>query len=151
MKQQKGLSSKGAVFQVSDAKWVAKVCLGGDGGGKPIIKQFSGKTEAITKKKLRDFKKSTDYTEKHIPSTDTERAYFTAWMKEYQFHKLKPSSYDRLESTVVNHIFPHLGNMKVDKVTRNHIQGLMNQPYIFVKKRRISKGFRFSIDKNALF
>ena len=123
------MNGKGAVFQVSDTKWVAKVCLGVDHNGKPIIKQFSGKTEAIAKKKLRDFKKSTDYTEKHIPSTDTVRAYFTTWMKEYQFHKLKPSSYDRLESTVVNHIFPHIGNMKVDKVTRNHIQGLVNQLY----------------------
>ena len=129
MKQQKGTSTKGAVFQVSDTKWIAKICLGVDDNGKPIIKQFSGKTEAIAKKKLRDFKKSTDYVEKHIPSTDTVRAYFTAWMKEYQFQKLKPSSYDRLESTVVNHVFPRIGNMKVDKVTRNHVQGLVNQLY----------------------
>lgn len=70
MKQQKGTSTKGAVFQVSDTKWIAKICLGVDDNGKPIIKQFSGKTEAIAKKKLRDFKKSTDYVEKHIPSTD---------------------------------------------------------------------------------
>lgn len=127
--RQVNVNGKGAVFQVSDTKWVAKVCLGVDHNGKPIIKQFSGKTEAIAKKKLRDFKKSTDYVEKHIPSTDTVRTYFTAWMKEYQFHKLKPSSYDRLESTVVNHVFPRIGNMKVDKVTRNHVQGLVNQLY----------------------
>ena len=127
--RQANVNGKGAVFQVSDTKWVAKVCLGVDDNGKPIIKQFSGKTEAIAKKKLRDFKKSTDYTEKHIPSIDTVRAYFTAWMKEYRFHKLKPSSYDRLESTMVNHIFPYMGKMKVDKVTRNHIQGLINQLY----------------------
>ena len=50
MKQQKGMNAKGAVFQVSNAKWVAKVCLGVDVDGKPIIKQFSGKTEAITVK-----------------------------------------------------------------------------------------------------
>ena len=127
--RQGSINGKSAVFQVSDTKWVAKVCLGVDDSGKPIIKQFSGKTEAIAKKKLRDFKKTADYTEKHIPSTDTVRAYFTAWMKEYQFHKLKPSSYDRLESTVVNHIFPHMGKMKVDKITRNHVQGLVNQLY----------------------
>ena len=127
--RQANANRKGAIFQVSDTKWIAKICLGVDGDGKPIIKQFSGKTEAIAKKKLREFKKTVDYTEKHLPSTDTVKAYFTAWMKEYRFHKLKPSSYDRLESTVVNHIFPHLGNMKVDKVTRNHIQGLINQLY----------------------
>ena len=127
--RQANVSGKGAIFQVSDTKWIAKICLGVDENGKPIIKQFSGKTEAIAKKKLREFKKTADYAEKHLPSTDTVKAYFTAWMKDYRFHKLKPSSYDRLESTVVNHIFPHLGNMKVDKVTRNHIQGLINQLY----------------------
>ena len=127
--RQANVSGKGAIFQVSDTKWIAKICLGVDANGKPIIKQFSGKTEAIAKKKLREFKKTADYAEKHLPSTDTVKAYFTAWMKDYRFHKLKPSSYDRLESTVVNHIFPHLGNMKVDKVTRNHIQGLINQLY----------------------
>ena len=95
--RQANVNGKGAVFQVSDTKWVAKVCLGVDDSGKPIIKQFSGKTETIAKKKLRDFKKSTDYTEKHIPSTDTVRAYFTAWMKEYQFHctRLSPHSQHR--------------------------------------------------------
>ena len=35
--------------------------------------------------------------------------------------------YDRLESTIINHIFPHLGKMKIDKVTRNHVQGLINK------------------------
>ena len=48
--RQGSMNGKGAVFQVSDAKWVAKVCLGVDDGGRPIIKQFSGKTEAIAKK-----------------------------------------------------------------------------------------------------
>lgn len=45
------------------------------------------------------------------------------------YHKLKPSSYDRLESTVVNHIIPHIGRMKIDKVTRDHIQALVNRLY----------------------
>ena len=56
--RQGSMNGKGAVFQVYDTKWVAKVCLGVDDSEKPIIKQFSGKTEAIAKKKLRDFKKA---------------------------------------------------------------------------------------------
>ena len=53
--RQANVNGKGAIFQVSDTKWIAKICLGVDADGKPIIKQFSGKTEAIAKKKLRDF------------------------------------------------------------------------------------------------
>ncbi len=45
--RQGSMNGKGEVFQVSDTKWVAKVCLGVDDNGKPIIKQFSGKTEAM--------------------------------------------------------------------------------------------------------
>ena len=49
-------NGEGSIFQVSENKWVAKISLGQRLDGKPNIKQFSGKTEAIVKKKLREFK-----------------------------------------------------------------------------------------------
>jgi len=125
----------GSVFQVSENKWIAKISLGTLPSGKVNVKQFSGKTEAIVRKKLKEFKKSRDFAEKHLPVSDTVQSYFTAWMREYQFNKLKPLSYDRLESTVVNHIFPHMGGLKFDKVTRNQIQALINELY---KKQKLS-------------
>ena len=128
-------NGEGSVFQVSENKWVAKISLGTRPDGKPNVKQFSGKTEAIVKKKLKDFKKSTDFAEKHMPSNDTVQAYFSTWLREYQYNKLKPSSYDRLESTVINHIFSHIGGLKIDRVTRDNIQALINQLY---KKENLS-------------
>ena len=128
-------NGEGSVFQVAENKWVAKISMGMRPDGKPNIKQFSGKTEAIVKKKLKDFKKSNDFAEKHMPSSYTVQAYFTMWLQEYQYNKLKPSSYDRLESTVVNHIFPNIGGLKIDKVTRDNIQALINQLY---KKKNLS-------------
>ena len=128
-------NGEGSVFQVADNKWVAKISLGTRPDGKPNIKQFSGKTEAIVKKKLKEFKKSQDFTEKHMPSNDTVQAYFTMWLQEYQYNKLKPLSYDRLESTVTNHVFPNIGGLKIDKVTRDQIQALINQLY---KKEKLS-------------
>jgi len=88
-------NGEGSVLQVSENKWVAKIQIGVGLNGKPHIKQFSGKTEAIVRRKLKEFKKSTDYTEKHLPSNDTVQSYFTIWLREYQYNKLKPSSYDR--------------------------------------------------------
>lgn len=123
MRNQNG---EGSVFQVNESKWGAKICIGTQPDGKPAIKQFSGKTEAIVKKKLRDFKKSRDYAEKHLPRCETVQTYFTQWLKEVQFNKLKPLSYDRLESTVRNHIIPNLGKIKIDKVTREQVQTLVN-------------------------
>ena len=122
-------NGEGSIFQVSPNKWVAKISLGILPDGKPNIKQFSGKTEAIVKTKLKEFKKSRDFAEKHKPSQDTVQKYFTMWLKEYQYNKLKPTSYDRLESTVNKHIISNLGGMKIDKVTRYNIQSLLNNLY----------------------
>jgi len=40
---------EGSVFKVSENKWISKICLGTALDGKVIVKQFSGKTEAIVK------------------------------------------------------------------------------------------------------
>ena len=64
-------NGEGSIFQVSENKWVAKISLGTRPDGSTKIKQFSGKTEAIVKKKLKDFKKSTSFSKKHAPSNLT--------------------------------------------------------------------------------
>ena len=56
-------NGEGSIFQVSENKWVAKISLGTGANGKPVIKQFTGKTEAIVKKKLKDIRKSVPFCE----------------------------------------------------------------------------------------
>lgn len=122
-------NGEGSIIKVNDNKWIAKISLGTRPDGRVIVKQFSGKTEAIAKKKLREFKKSEDYIEKRIPSEYTLEQYFKLWLREYQYNKLKPSSYDRLESTINNHIIPNIGALKISKVTIDNIQVLINDLY----------------------
>jgi len=129
MSKSRRKNGEGSIFKVAENKWVAKISFGTGPDGKPNIKQFSGKTQAIVKEKLKEFKKSKDYAKKHMPSNDTLQTYITAWLREYQYNKLKPASYDRLESTINKHIIPHLGKLKVDKVTRDNIQMLLNNLY----------------------
>ena len=129
MNKTRNKNGEGSVFQVAENKWVAKICLGTRPDGKPNIKQFSGKTESLVRKKLKEFKKSNDFKIRHIPCNDTLKAYITMWLKEYQYNKLKPLSYDRLESTINNHIIPSIGGLRVDKVTRDNIQALINKLY----------------------
>ncbi len=85
-------NGEGSIYQLSENKWIAKISLGTLPSGKVNVKQFSGKTEAIVRKKLKEFKKSKDFAEKRIPVGDTVQTYFTMWMLEYQFNKLKPLS-----------------------------------------------------------
>ena len=66
-------NGEGSVCRVSENKWIAKISLGTSPDGKTIMKQFSGKTETIVKKKLKEFKKSPYFTGKHLPSFTTAR------------------------------------------------------------------------------
>ena len=66
-------NGEGSICKVSENKWIAKISLGTGPNGKTIMKQFSGKTEAVVKKKLKEFKKSPGFTEKHKPCSDTEQ------------------------------------------------------------------------------
>ena len=70
--------------------------------------------------------KSTDYIERRIPREYTVEQYFSFWLREYQYNKLKPSSYDRLEITVNNHIIPNIGALKISMVTIDNIHVLIN-------------------------
>lgn len=135
MSKTRKANGEGSIFQVSEKKWVAKISMGIRADGKPNIKQFSGKTEAIVKKKLKEFKKSDDFSQKHIPKNYSVQTYFSVWLKEFQYNKLKSSSYDRLESTVINHIYPNIGGLKLTAVTREQIQTLINNLY---KKNNLS-------------
>lgn len=144
----------GSVFQVSENKWVAKISLGTKPDGSPKVKQFSGKTESIVRKKLKEYKKSVEFAEKRLPTAETARSYFEKWLKEIQYFKLKPSSYDRLERTLHNNIYPYLGGLKMDKITRNQVQTLVNQlynkqglSYSTVKKAYVAlnSGFQYAL------
>ena len=120
---------EGSVFQRSDCKWVAKVCIGTDALGRAKVKQFTGKTEAIVYKKMKEYKSSTEFAMKKKPVLETVESYFTDWLVNSQYHKLKASSYDRLESTLENNVFPYIGREKLDKVTKDKVQRLINELY----------------------
>lgn len=120
---------EGSVYQESANKWTAKINLGKTPDGKPLTKRFSAKTKAAVEKKLRDFKKAQRQEAKPSTIHYTLAAYFDYWLKTYQYQKLKPLSYDRLESTIRNHVLPQLGKMRFDQVSRDDVQQLINYLY----------------------
>lgn len=126
---------EGTVYQTAEGRWIAKIYLGAFPDGKPLTKRFSAKTKAEAEKKLREFMKAQNQQASPSAVHYTVAAYFDFWMKTYQYQKLKPLSYDRLESTVRNHVLPHLGKMKFDQVLRDDVQQLINHLY---RKKKLS-------------
>ncbi|MGM9592808.1 MAG: tyrosine-type recombinase/integrase [Candidatus Onthomonas sp.] len=113
----------GNVYQRSNGKYTGRLQLGVGPDGKAQIKYFSGKTAAEVKKKMRQYNKETFIQ----PDTITVQQYMERWLKQYKQPFLKASSYDRLERTAKNQIYPVLGAKKLQSLCADDIQELINE------------------------
>ena len=52
--------------------------------------------------------------------------FLSFWMEEYVDLKLEPNTYYNYESTIKNHILPHLGKYKVKSLTPHVLQQFIN-------------------------
>jgi len=115
-------------FRESDKRWVAKYVA--TPGSKPKV--LYGKIEQEVKKKLREYKKEiikNDYVE---VQKITVKDYMENWLFNVKIHELKPKSFDRMEVTLNNQIYPHIGDYQIDVLTANDVQVLINK--LVVKK-----------------
>jgi len=139
----------GSVFQVSDTKWVAKIQIGTKPDGKPDIKSFSAKTEALVKRKLKEYKRDKD---KFLPTNISSIKfddYIDNWLYNYKKHELKSTSFDRLESTINTHIKPNIGSKQLPKITTEDIQSIVND--LFAQKFSYSTIKKVHDALNAVF
>lgn len=83
----------------------------------------------------------------------TVREYFDIWLKYYKYPNLKPTSYDVLERTLENHIYPSLGSKLMTNVTSLDVRKLLNsmqaEGYSYSMKKKVydalSACFKFAV------
>lgn len=122
-------NGEGSVYQLPNKRWVGKLQIGRKPNGKPNRKTFSGKTEAEVKRKIREFNKNKDkYSSENISTLSFEE-YINKWLYTYKRNELKPSSFDRLESTIKNHIIPNLGYLQLANIETEDVQFLINNMF----------------------
>ena len=137
--QGKRQNGEGCISQRKDGLYTARIQIGTKPDGKPIIKAFYGKKDTEVKRKLDNFKNEI----KNLPPTQIKKIsfqeYILYWLHTYKYIALKPSSYDRLESTIKNHVIPQIGYLQLAAITIDDIQTLINnlskeKSYSSVKK-----------------
>lgn len=98
--------------------------------GKPEVIYFSGSTKMEVQKQMNKFD-----IETHIdPVTTSFETYARQWLVTYKMPTIKASSYDTLESTFTNQIFPYLGMLRISEIKTDNIQNMLND----IKKNGLS-------------
>ena len=79
--------------------------------------------EAILRRKILEYENAgTGFKPQEITLHD----YLNFWMEEYVDLKLEPNTYYNYESTIRNHIAPHLGKYRVKSLTTHVLQQIIN-------------------------
>ncbi len=114
----------GTIYQRDNGTWVGRISLGRGADGKLRYKCFSGKNEAVVKRKIRGYNKGG--IQQDI-SQILLKDYLTSWLVNVKRISLKPSSYDRLESTATKQVIPRLGDFKISEITPEDIGKMLTE------------------------
>lgn len=120
-RREKGM---GTIVQRDSGTWSGRVSIGRGGNGKVKYKYFSGKTEAEVKRKIREFNRC---GRPQNPQQVLLKDYLMSWLTNIKKISLKPSSYDRLESTALKQVIPRIGTFKIPEITPEDIGNMLSE------------------------
>lgn len=124
----------GSISQRADGTWTARMIIGVNEKGKPRVKAVYGKTEREVKRKLKDFQKEFYRNDQTVLQKGTVENYMRIWLYENKQNLLKPKSFDRLEQTVLNQVFPQVGHIQLAAFQSSDVQSMLND----LKKKGLS-------------
>jgi integrase len=151
-------NGEGSIFQRKDDRWCAKIQIGTSESGLPIIKTFYGKERKDVVTKLKDYHLLVSQGLNSL-ATVALKEYITSWFKLTKINELKPSSLDRLESIINNHIIPKIGHYGLTTLTAPIIQEELinkmtdnNLSYSSIKKAydAINACMKYAVDNRQL-
>lgn len=131
MAKNKREHGQGTIYLRKDGRWYGAVQNGYNENGKPKMITVYGKTEAETKRKLKEKIKLINSNglilQDNTVENITVEEYCTNWLENVKVNELKPSSYDRKEMTLSNQVYPSIGMLQLSQLSIDDVQGMINQ------------------------
>ena len=133
------LLTNGSAFKRTDGRWAGVVWYLDDNDTRKR-KSFCGKSKDAVNKKMTEF--ISDFKSMMAKSDDSKKTVkesMQRWLELFKFPNIEHITYDRLECTARNHVYPEIGEKPVCCVKPADIQEILND--------RMHKGYAFSTVK----
>lgn len=143
------LLTNGNAFKRTDGRWGGTVWYMGESGERKR-KSFSGTTKQEVNKKMTSYIENFNHEiETTIEANKTLRESMQNWLQVFKFPSVERTTYDRYECTIINQIYPLIGNKIVGNITAADIKKVLNHwmtegyAYTTVKKVHVILGDYF--------
>ena len=143
------LLTNGNAFKRTDGRWGGTVWYM-DESGERKRKSFSGTTKQEVNKKMTAYIENfNNEIEISIEANKTLKESMTNWLQVFKFPSVERTTYDRYECTIINQIYPLIGDKIVGNITAADIKKVLNHwmtegyAYTTVKKVHVILGDYF--------
>ena len=152
------LLTNGNTFKRTDNRWGGTVWYM-DESGERKRKSFSGTTKSEVNKKITDYIANFEtIAVESVEANKTLRASMQNWLEVFKFPSVERTTYDRYECTILNQIYPMLGEKIVGNITSADIQKVlnhwMNQGYAYTTVKKVhvilNEYFRYLIQQELI-
>ena len=116
----------GTCFQRGDGRWVGQLDQGWTGDGKRARQLVYGPTQAAVLAKLKAASRSRDDGVVHPGRMPTVGAYLERWVEDVARVKVRPSTFVSYSGIVERHLVPSLGRVRLDQLTPEQVQRMLN-------------------------
>ena len=152
------LLTNGNTFKRTDNRWGGTVWYM-DESGERKRKSFSGTTKSEVNKKITDYIANFEtIAVESVEANKTLRSSMQNWLEVFKFPSVERTTYDRYECTILNQIYPMLGEKIVGNITSADIQKVlnhwMNQGYAYTTVKKVhvilNEYFRYLIQQELI-
>ena len=120
------LLTNGNAFKRTDNRWGGVVWYM-DESGERKRKSFSGTTKAEVNKKMTEY--IADFNNSIIESQESKKKLKDSmqnWLEIFKYPSVERTTYDRLECTAKNHIYPEIGDRVISTIKSADIKRILN-------------------------
>lgn len=123
-------NNEGSIYRLQDGRWAAAVTLGYDENGKRHRKVFYGNTRAEIVVKMTTVLNTKLKGGPLSIKDDTLQVLMTEWLTTFKIAEVSARTFEANLRTVNLHVFPVIGEWKIDEVTPLAAQSLLNKMLI---------------------
>lgn len=115
---------EGSIVQRADGRWMARVDLGWQ-DGRRRSKAIYGRTRRAVADALRDALRAAQQGTLVGDERQTIPEFLTRWLQDVARTRVRPRTLIGYEAAIERHISPHLGRIRLAKLTPQHLQAWM--------------------------
>jgi integrase len=113
---------EGSIYQEADGRWVATISLGYRENGRRRRRKVTGKTKSQVQERLRKLLNESAAGINVDSNTLTVAEYLDQWRETTASRSVRPGTLARYEQLIRLRIRPHLGGVRLSKLTPCHVE-----------------------------